>query len=294
MKHLIVALKGMAYGITHLVPGLGGGIVLILLGVYERFVDVIGNFLVNRSKWREYIPFLAALGAGMVLSMVLFARLITLLLERYPAATMFFFMGLVVGTIPTVLKLHDDMRLSVGRGLAMLVGLVLVVALRAMGPRGGQAAQVADISGIGGVIYNTITSFVAGGASVTPGLDGSYIWILAGTYEPIMAAMGAVSSLEMDWATLLSTAISAVLGILVFSKLIDEAIKRIPALSYYCVLGIVVASVYGLWPTEPAQAPIVGLAVAFGGGVALALAFGRHTPEEMTQGAPAAQPQSRG
>ena len=108
MKYLGLVLKGMAYGVTHLVPGLGGGLMLILLGIYEQFVDAIGNLLVNRSRWKEYISFLALLGVGMVASMVASAKGITLLLQRYPAATMFFFMGLVVGTIPTVLRLHNN------------------------------------------------------------------------------------------------------------------------------------------------------------------------------------------
>jgi len=285
MAYLSLVLKGMAYGVTHLIPGLGGGLILILLGVYEQFVDAIGNFFVNRSKWKEYIPFLLALGAGTALSMVIFARLITLLLERYPSGTMFFFMGLMVGTIPTVLRLHDDMRLTAGRGAALLAGLLVVVVLRAMDPRGSQAAHATSISGIGGTIYNAFTSFLAGGASVAPGLDGSYIWILAGTYEPIMEAIGAVSGLVIDWATLISTGVGALLGILIFSKLIDVAIKRAAAISYYCVLGIVGGSVYGLWPGGPARSHVLILVTVFAAGFALALMFGRpiHTESSVAE-----------
>ena len=282
MAYLSLVLKGMAYGLTHLIPGLGGALILILLGIYEQFVDAIGNFVVNRSKWKEYIPFLAALGAGTALSMVIFARLITLLLERYPSATMFFFMGLVVGTIPTVLRLHEDMRLTAGRGAALVAGLLVVLVLRAMDPRGSQAAHVASISNLGGTIYNAITSFLAGGASVTPGLDGSYIWILAGTYEPIMKAIGAVSGLVVDWATLISTGVGALLGILIFSKLIDEAIRRAPAISYYCVLGIVGGSVYGLWPGGRARSHVLVLLIAFAAGFALALICGNPSQTEFT------------
>jgi len=285
MKYLVLVLKGMAYGLTHLVPGLGGGLILILLGIYEQFVEAIGNLLVNPRRWREYISFLAPLGVGMVASMLICAKLITLLLERYPAATMFFFMGLVVGTIPTLFNLHDDMRLTASRGVAVLVGLVVVVALRAIDPTSSQMGHVAEISGIGGTIYNGITSFLAGGASVTPGMDGSYVWMLAGTYEPIMKAVGAVSTLAIDWATIISTGIGAVAGILVCSKLIDGAIKRAPAISYYCVLGIVGGSVYGLWPQQPPKCLAFVLVIAFAAGFGLALVFGRPTPAEQGEAA---------
>ena len=87
MRYLILVLKGIVYGVTHVAPGLGGGLVLILLGVYEQFVDALGNFFINRHKWKEYLLFLVPLGIGMVLGMLGLARLITFLLDHYPAAT---------------------------------------------------------------------------------------------------------------------------------------------------------------------------------------------------------------
>lgn len=283
MKYLILGLKGVAYGITHIAPGLGGGLILIVLGIYEQFVDAVGNFFVKRNKWKEYLAFLVPLGIGMVLGMLILARLITLLLENYPAATMFFFMGLLVGTIPSILRLHGDMHLTVGRGLALLCGLLLIVGLKTIEPSGNLGESVQSISNTRGIIYNAIVSFIAGGASVTPGLDGSYILLLGGTYAPIIEAVAELSKLVIHWGALLSTGIGAILGIATFSKLIDTAIKRAPSLSYYGILGLVAGSVYGLWPKEPAKAGIVVLALAFVAGSALALLFSKPTEAEQTE-----------
>ena len=170
MHYLVLILKGIAYGITHIVPGLGGGLILILMGIYEQFVDALGNFFVKRDRWKEYLSFLIPLGIGMVIGMIGLAKIITVVLGRYPAATMFFFMGLLIGTIPPVLKLHGDMRPSLSRIAALAGGVILVVILRALDPSEGRAV---DISTVRGSAYNAIVSFVAGGASVTPGLDGS-------------------------------------------------------------------------------------------------------------------------
>jgi len=104
MKYLVLVLKGMAYGVTHVAPGLGGGLILILLGVYERFVEAIGNFFVQRERWREFLAFLIPLGIGMVIGIVLAAKIIAAVLDRYPVATMVFFMGLLIGTIPSCLS----------------------------------------------------------------------------------------------------------------------------------------------------------------------------------------------
>lgn len=277
MHYLVLILKGIAYGITHIVPGLGGGLILILMGIYEQFVDALGNFFVKRDRWKEYLSFLIPLGIGMVIGMIGLAKIITVVLGRYPAATMFFFMGLLIGTIPPVLKLHGDMRPSLSRIAALAGGVILVVILRALDPSEGRAV---DISTVRGSAYNAIVSFVAGGASVTPGLDGSYILLLGGTYESIMHALSALTNLAIAWGPIVSTALGAVLGIIIFSKLIDTALKRAPSLSYYCILGLIIGSVYGLWPKEPAQTSVIGLVLAFVVGVLIALFFGREPTVE--------------
>jgi len=71
-----------------------------------------------------------------------------------------------------------------------------------------------------------------------------------------------------------------VLGILIFSKVIDVAIKRAPSVSYYCVLGLVVGSTYGLWPKRPANTHVLVLVLAFAVGLALALVFGKPAPDK--------------
>ena len=279
MTYLVLVLKGMAYGITHIVPGLGGGLVLILMGIYGQFVEALGNILVDWRRWRDYLSFLVPLGFGMVIGMVALSKIITVALDRYPAAAMFFFMGLLVGTIPPVLKMHSDMRLTPSRGLALVLGLLIVLGVKLASPRGDSSQEVADL---GGYLYNGLVCFLAGGASVTPGLDGSYVLLLGGTYEPVVRAVGQLTELVIRWGALISTGIGAGLGIIVFSKLIDMAIKRVPAHAYYAVLGLIVGSVYGLWPDVPSRVGPPVLIVAFGAGVGIALLFGRGPAERST------------
>jgi len=276
VRFLVLVLKGIAYGLTHIVPGLGGGLILILMGIYEQFVDAIGNFFVDRERWKDHIAFLVPLGIGMVLGMIGLAKVITIVLERYPAATMFFFMGLLIGTIPPVLRMHDDMRPTIGRVAALVCGVLVVVAMRIFQPAGEQTLDIASITG---ALYNLVVCFAAGGASVTPGLDGSYVLLVGGTYEPILEAVSALTHLEIAWLPLASTGIGAVLGILGFSKLIDTALKRAPSVSYYVILGLILGSVYGLWPQEPAHTSLIVRIAAVAAGAAIALLFGGEPKE---------------
>ncbi|OGO06963.1 MAG: hypothetical protein A2Y73_09300 [Chloroflexi bacterium RBG_13_56_8] len=212
---------------------------------------------------------------GMVIGMVAFSNLISLALDRFPVATMFFFMGLLIGTVPTVLNMHEDMRPSFGRGLGLVIGILLVVGLRTIEPRAMGASSTLNVSSPGGILYNGITSFIAGGASVTPGLDGSYILLLAQTYEPITAAVAELRKLAISWAVLVPFGVGAVLGMLAFAKVIDTAIKRAPAISYYCVLGLILGSVYGLWPHEPIKSNLLALVLSFVAGLVLARILSR-------------------
>jgi len=273
MKYMVLAVKGMAYGLTHIAPGLGGALVLIIMGIYEEFVEAIGNLFVKRDRWREYLSFLVPVGVGMVIGMVALAKGITFVLDRYPAATMFFFMGLLVGTIPSVIRMHNDMRPSVGRVAAFVVGIVLVVIVRLLEPDHGAGLTLASINAGSGILLNLLVSFLAGGASVTPGLDGSYILLLGGTYEPVLEAVSALAHFVIHWGALASTGIGAVVGIIIFSKVIDTVINRVPSVAYYCVLGLVIGSVYGLWPREPAQVGWVVLLLAFAAGCGIAWAL---------------------
>ncbi|NLG29331.1 MAG: DUF368 domain-containing protein, partial [Chloroflexi bacterium] len=163
----------------------------------------------------------------------------------------------------------------------------------------------------GGFVYYVVANLLAGGASVTPGLDGSYMWMLTGIFEPVMAAIGSVTELRsalsagglgaalqsVHWVVLVATGVGAVVGIFFVSKLIDTAIKRWPSVTYYVILGLVAASIYGLWPAshgygESASTTVwpVGVAVnpldivvvliAFAVGVAITLYSGsRGEPE---------------
>lgn len=280
MKYLVLVLKGTAYGIAHILPGLGGGLMLILLGVYEQFVDTLGNFFLRRDKWGEYIPFLVSLGLGMLIATVAFAHLFSVLLDRYPVPTMLFFIGLKLGTIPTVLKLHSDMRPSMGRVLALMAGIALVVGIRSL-ERLGVHGGLEGSKGVGALAYIVITSFAAGCASVTPGLDGSYILLLAGTYEPILGALKALTDLNIQWGILIGLGAGAGLGIMVWSKVVDTAIKRAPSITYYVVLGLIVGSPYGLWPSTIDGANLPATVLAFIAGFALALLFGRKEEQQM-------------
>jgi len=281
MRYIILALKGVVYGITHILPGLGGGIALLMMGIYEPFVEAVGNFFTDRQGLMRRLHFLIPLGAGMVIGIVLAAKILASLFDAYPVATNVFLMGLLLGTIPGIIRLHGDMRPRVERVAAAALGLAVVIGLKALEARisDGSGLTLADLNRIPGAAYNLLISILGGGASVTPGLDGSMVLILGGTYKPILDVVKHPWEWLANWLPLASTALGVLLGIVGFSKSIDALIKRSPSLAYYGVLGLVIGSVWALWPKQAPNVAWWVLALALLAGIAAALALGGSEPE---------------
>ena len=129
MRFISLLLKGMAIGISNVIPGVSAATLMVLLGIYDKLVEAVGNFLTSKSKRKGYFLFLLPLVIGAGGGVLVFANLITLLIEWYAAPTQFFFIGLVLGSIPAVLKMHHDMKPSIPRFAAFIVGLGLMIFL---------------------------------------------------------------------------------------------------------------------------------------------------------------------
>ena len=105
MKYIINFLKGMIIGIANIIPGLSGGTMAILVGVYEKLIDTIGNFFKKfKETFVENMIFLIPIGLGAVVGVIGFSKLLEFLLDKYNMPTQFAFIGLVVGGLPLIFK----------------------------------------------------------------------------------------------------------------------------------------------------------------------------------------------
>ncbi len=278
MNFINLLLKGMVVGVSNVIPGVSAGTFLVLLGIYDQLIEAAGNFLTNKSQRKDYFLFLLPLVIGAAGAILAFANLITFLLERYAVPTQFFFIGLILGSIPTVLRRHHDMRPSRPRVVAFVLGLGLVVLL-AVGERRGIGGHFsAGATSLLALFFFGVVGFFGGGAMVTPGVSGSYIFLLAGAYEPIMQAAASLTQPPVHWGVIVAVAVGAVVGILVCSRLIDLALKRQPAVTFYAILGLICGSFVGLWPAEldVSISSLVGL-LTFAVGVGIAWLLGKPT-----------------
>ena len=249
MSYVSLVLKGMAIGVANVVPGVSTGTFMVLLGVYDQLIEAVSNFFTEMRNSKGYLRLLVPFGIGAVVGTLVFANLANYVLDRYPVPAQLLFIGLILGSIPSVLKMHHDMRPSPGRLLAFVVGLGLAVWVGLRGNTEMGSSTVTDDSPLIEALYLGIVGLFAGGAVITPGMSGSYIFLLAGTYEPIMRALSSLTQPPVLWGVLAATAVGAGAGVLVWSKIISMALSRQPAVTFYAILGLIAGSFVGLWPS---------------------------------------------
>jgi putative membrane protein len=284
MKTIILFLKGIVIGVANVIPGVSTATFMVLLRIYDEVVDAVGNFVSDffsgREKFKTYLLLLIPFGIGAVVGTLGFAKLATFVLDRYPVPAQFFFIGLIAGSIPSVIKMHHDMRPTLGRVIAGVAGLLLAV-LVGLGVKGEALGQfAADPSSVPGLLYFGIVGFFAGGSVMTPGMSGSYIFLLAGTYEPIMEALDSLTHPPIMFGVIISTTIGVALGVVIFAKVISLLLKKQPAVTFYTILGLIFGSFVGLWPAEFdfTAGSLLSMLAAIPG-AAIAYFLGRKAPE---------------
>jgi len=288
LEPVINFFKGMVIGIANLVPGVSGGTMALVMGIYERLVEAIGRFLTNKKKRKEYFLFLLPIFLGAAAGILLLARAFSFLLssETFAQPTYFFFIGLILGSIPFLITVHKDMRVRPLRTIFFLIGLGLVVLLAFVGGKDNASEtfqvkyslfNILNITGIS-IRYGLWLFFcgvITSSAMVIPGVSGSAILLGLGEYKNVLNFVS-----ELMVVQLLVFGIGALVGIVGCARLIDYCLKKFPSNTYYFIIGLVAASIFqvvmsSLESLSPGLLPVLLSIAAAGCGFAIAYGLGR-------------------
>ena len=198
-----LGLRGMAMGAADLVPGVSGGTVAFIVGIYEELLTTIGGLGLSTVRdlfrdglvatWRRYnLGFLAALGAGIVTSVALLAGLLHHLLAEHPVLLWSFFFGLVAASVPLMLREIPRSDRGPAVGVALLVGAGIAWWLTGLPPLVQSDAP----------LFLFVSGAIAICAMILPGISGSFILVLLGAYS---AVIGALKGLDLVRICLLYT-----------------------------------------------------------------------------------------
>src|SRR6056297_3467602 len=215
IDYLIITAKGLAMGAADVVPGVSGGTIAFISGIYEELISTISGVNISLLKtwkeegfsamWKEFNGnFLVALLSGILISIFTVMRLANYLLENHPILIWSFFFGLVLASIYYVGKQIPKWRFNVF--LFLVIGAAVAFYLTSLPPLAAATA---------GELYLFFAGAIAICAMILPGISGAFILVLLGAYKTISEATH-----NFDFKTLGIVALGAIFGLLSFSKLL--------------------------------------------------------------------------
>ena len=256
LKYLTVGIKGACMGAADVIPGVSGGTIAFIMGIYDEFVGSIARIDATAVKmllggrirdfWKHINgTFLLSLVIGIGVSVVALAGLMQTLLTKYPIQTWAFFFGLIVASSIFILRGISDWRIRDFGFLAL--GLLLGVVVCTLSP-----TQTPDA-----LWFIFLSGALAICAMILPGISGSFILLILGKYQYIMGAItNVVSGVDMGRNLLILGVfmVGAVVGILGFSKFLHWLLARWHRTTLIVLAGFIIGSLVKVWPWSNVEA----------------------------------------
>ena len=224
-------LKGFIIGSSMSVPGVSGGTMAILLGIYDKLISAISNFLKD-IKGNTVFLMKFVLGAGVGIGSLAFV--IKWLLERFPIPVSIFFLGAVIGGIPALYQKAKEERIRIASGIYFLVGLVIVISIGLI-PKGN--INIGSGTGISHYLMLLVTGIIVALALILPGISTSHMLLVLGLYDAMLAAIT-----KFDLIYIGGIGISTLIGIFLITKPIEWVMKKYTHQTYSMIIGFVLGS----------------------------------------------------
>ena len=238
----VLVLKGMGMGAADVVPGVSGGTIAFITGIYEELINSIKNinFRTISTLWKEGLPafwkavngnFLLSIVAGILISVLSLARILEYLLVNHPVLIWSFFFGLIIGSAIFVARSIE--KWSIGTFISLLAGIAIAWIITSFTP--------AETSEAYWFIF--LAGALAICAMILPGISGSFILLLLGKYQFVLSALneGRISVI----AVLLTGALT---GIIAFSHLLSWLLDKFHHLTIALLAGFMIGSLNKIWP----------------------------------------------
>lgn len=256
-------INGFCMALADSVPGVSGGTVAFIMGFYDLFIGSVHDLVFG--KWEEKrsaLFYLAKLGAGWAVGMLLAVAVLSALFESHIYVVSSLFFGFVLGAVPLVVEEEVEGLRKLPQGFAFtLIGLAVVVGITmANGQSGTAAMDLAEFS-IPVAIQLFFIGMIAISAMFLPGISGSTLLLIFGAYIPVIMAVKGVLSLDFSYIPCLTFFGCGILaGAVTVVKAIKACLEKFRSQTVYLILGMMVGSLYaiGMGPTtlEIPQAPL--------------------------------------
>lgn len=234
MSWIMRLIKGAIIGIGAILPGLSGGVMMVVFGIYDYLIAFLGNF---PKKFKQYFLYLFPVGIGGVLGIFLFAGVVSAAFGKYAAQFVSLFIGFVVGTIPSLWNQAGEK----GRGkqgyISLVVAAIIVAVLMLLGEQQLTAIDPNFLVWIG-------SGVLVGLGFIVPGLSPSNFLIYFGLYDKMSEGIS-----KLDFGVIIPLMLGVLFAALAFSKLVSILFEKKYEIMYHIILGTIIGSSIAIFPT---------------------------------------------
>ena len=255
-EYMLILTKGMAMGAADVIPGVSGGTIAFVTGIYQELIATINNLGISffldfkqkgiKATWKQYnLSFLTYLFLGILISVLSLAKFLKWLLHHEPLLLWAFFFGLVLASILFISKQIEKWNIYVwlGMGFAMLFSYYITIVPPMVSPDHN--------------LFLFFCGFVAIIAMILPGISGAFILLILGAYETFITILNQLTKGVLSFKTdLIQTAVykilfiafGAILGLKVFSKILNWMFANAKNITLSILTGFMIGSLNKLWP----------------------------------------------
>lgn len=235
MNFVINYIKGIALGAGAILPGISSGVLCVIFGIYDKLINSILGFFKNI---KENIFFLFPILFGIASGVFFFGNVLVFLFQNYNIPTHYAFIGLIIGSIPLIVKKGNNgnyFRLSYlfYTIISLLITLILIMLEK----------NLSYNINSNNCLYLAICGFFMSVGVVVPGVSSTAILMCFGIYDTYLTS---VSTIYLP--VLIPMGIGLILGGLLFLKLINYLLKNYPVETYYSIIGFVLGSILIIYP----------------------------------------------
>lgn len=216
-------LKGIITGIGGVAPGLNGSVLLIIFGLYQKILEALATIL---TKFKKNIKFLLPIGMGMLTGVILFSKVIEYLLNNYEMQTRYCFLGLILGTIPLLLKETKKKGFSKKYYLVMIISFIIGTFLFTLNPNA--VKQITNPT----ILNSIILGFLVASTAIVPGVEPTVLLSTLGYYE---LYVNSLAHIRLDVIT--PMIIGGAIGAIVVSYIITKLFKYCYTMTYSIIFG---------------------------------------------------------
>ena len=239
-------LKGVFMGIADAMPGISGGTIALLVGIYEELIKSISELKISlfselknngfNSFWKKLNGnFLLVLSLGIGISLISFVKISAFLLEKYPLFIWSFFLGLIFATIYVIYKMINQWSII---NFFFLIISIIISILFSLYNSSFLISETTEIS----LLYILISGIIASSAMILPGISGSLILVILGVYAYLIKSLD-----NLEFIVIFTFVLGAIIGLLGFSRILKYLFNNHRDVTYTIMLGLVIGSILTVW-----------------------------------------------